>query len=100
MLHDWLSTVSQRKRSSLSGCSTWCISDGNSTMSPRGRLGGSNIRGLAIVVNRHFLSSSIAINVGASSVVIVCYGIMLPSLAVSTELWLASTPIAKSVVSN
>jgi hypothetical protein len=25
---------------------------------------------------------------------------MLPSLAVSTELWLASTPIAKSVVSN
>jgi hypothetical protein len=100
MLHDWLSTVSQSKRSSLSGCSTWCVSNGNSTMGPRDRLGGSNIRGLTIVVNRHFLSSSIAINIGASSVVIVSYSIMLPSLAVTTKLRLASTPIAKSIVSN
>ena len=69
-------------------------------MVPEGRLSGSDIRGLTIVVNRHFLSSSIAINVGASSVVIVCYDILLPSLAISTELWLASTPIANSVVSN
>ena len=70
-------------------------------MGPGGRLGRSDIRGcLTIVVYRHVLSSSKAIDIGASSVLIVSYSIMLSSLAESTELLLASTAIAKSVVCN